>query len=186
MTKTENSKTITVYLDEEIQMGLKKMAKDIGISRNRMALNILIIGLDEAEMFKPVVKLVALAASLKDKIQGSLSRNESPGRSAEVWEKPEKTKTMTIYMSNDLLARVDNMVDISGINRNRLISNMLTVGLEEAEALWLSGIGKVAVFARDLRDMIRERIRRGTIDEERDRASGPRPTGLSRRHGDPA
>jgi|SRR5208283_191446 len=178
MMKTENSRTITVYVDEEIQRRLRAMAKTIGISRNRLALNILIIGLDEAEFLKPVVKLVALATRLKEKIRNKISGTESDVKAIEVWEKPEKTKTMTLYMGNDLFVRLRKMAAITGVNKNRLIANLLTVGLEEAEALNRIGIIQVAAFGRDLREKIRKRIAGEPIDEERDRAGGPRPPGL--------
>ncbi len=178
MAKTENSKTVTVYMDEEVQGRLRAMAKAIGISRNRLVLNILIIGLEEAEFPKPVVKLVALATRLKERIRNKISATGSDVRAIEVWEKPEKTKTMTIYMSNDLFVRLKGMAGITGVNKNRLIANLLTVGLEEAEALRRIGIIQVAAFARDLREKVRERIGGDTIDEEQDRAGGPRPPGL--------
>jgi hypothetical protein len=48
------------------------------------------------------------------------------------------------------------------VNRNRLIVNLLITGLEEAEALRRIGIIKVAAFARELREKIRERIIKAT------------------------
>ena len=162
MAKTANTTTITVYLDEETQGRLREMAKAIGISRNRLALNILIIGLDEAEFFKAFVRLAAMVVELKDKIRTKLSGAGSGGETLEVWEKPEKNKTMTLYMGHDLLRRLNSMCAVCGVNRNRLIVNLLITGLEEAEALRRIGIIKVAAFARELREKIRERIIKAT------------------------
>lgn len=178
MTKTENSKTITVYLDEGIQERLGEMAKAVGIRRNRMALNVLIIGLDEAELLKPLVKLVVLGRNLLGRKRDKGAVGEPPWKSVEVWEKPERGKTMTIYMGDDLLGRLDKMVEATRVNRNRLIVNLLTVGLEEAEALRRLGIVRAGAFARDLREKIRDRIQAEAVDKEWDRAGDPRPPGM--------
>ena len=159
MKKTENSQTISVYLDDEVQKRLKNVADIIGISRNRMVLNLLIIGLDEAEFLRELVTIAVFARDLRDKIRNKLSGTGSVARATDIWEKPEKTKTMPIYLDNDLLQRLKRMSDVAKINRNQLITNLLIIGLEEAEMLNRIGIVKVGVFARDLREKIRKRIK---------------------------
>ncbi|MFZ2447141.1 MAG: hypothetical protein WAW37_12350 [Syntrophobacteraceae bacterium] len=158
MAKAENATTITIYLDDEVQLRLKTMAQRVKISRNRLALNLLIIGLEEAEFLGAFVKLARLARTLKKNIRNKVWGTEATPKIAELWEKPEKSKTMTIYLSNDLLDRLDKVCEITGITRNMQIVNLLIIGLEESEALWKMGVIQVTQFAMELRLKIREKI----------------------------
>jgi metal-responsive CopG/Arc/MetJ family transcriptional regulator len=66
----KKGKSITLWLDEETANRLDKVAQRAGLSRSRLAENLLLVGLDEAETLKKigVLQLAVLLRDLHEKV----------------------------------------------------------------------------------------------------------------------
>lgn len=75
----KKGKAITLWLDEETAKGLDRIAARAGLSRSRLAENLLIVGLDEAKTMERigVLQLAVLLQKLRGKVKKRLSEIEA-------------------------------------------------------------------------------------------------------------
>jgi hypothetical protein len=71
-------KTLTIWVEPEIKERLDKIARKAGLSRNQMAVNLLTVGLDEAETLKKigVLQMAVLIRELRAKIGKTFTDTE--------------------------------------------------------------------------------------------------------------
>ncbi len=71
-----DGKVMSVWIDTETEKRLTKLAAEVGITRNKLAVNLLRIGLDDAELLgkSGVLKLVTTLQGMKGKVAARLTR----------------------------------------------------------------------------------------------------------------
>lgn len=77
--RTPNGKNLTLWVDEKTIERLDKVARKAGLSRSRLAENLLLIGLDEAETLRKigVLQLAVLVRDLRKKVSKKIADTEA-------------------------------------------------------------------------------------------------------------
>lgn len=69
-------------------------------------------------------------------------------------------KSITLWLDQDTVKRLDKVANKAGISRSRLTENLVLVGLEEAEAMRKIGVLQMAVLLRDLKQRVGDKLNR--------------------------
>lgn len=73
-------------------------------------------------------------------------------------ERAPDSKSVSLWMSKDLIKRLDAIADATGLTRSRLLLNIVTVGVEEVEAMDKLGLLKAAKLVQELREKFTVKI----------------------------
>jgi metal-responsive CopG/Arc/MetJ family transcriptional regulator len=73
-------------------------------------------------------------------------------------KKKKEAKTIGIWIDQGLLLRLDQIAEKAGVSRNQLMTNLIEVGLEEAEAFDKLGLYRLARLIEQSRERIKARM----------------------------
>lgn len=71
-------------------------------------------------------------------------------------EKGDK-KAVTIWISKEMVERIDRLAKKGDLTRSKLLSNVIEVGVEELEIMDKTGIWAMAKIFEDIRQRLRKR-----------------------------
>ena len=73
-------------------------------------------------------------------------------------------KVLSMWVQPELKERLDRVAKKAGLSRNQMIVNLLTISLDEAEAMQAVGLLQAAVWVRELKDKIGKSLTAAKID----------------------
>jgi predicted DNA-binding protein len=154
MTPKKNEIQFTVNLETDVLERLKDMADHAGLSRHKMIVNLLTVGIEEIELFKHV-GILQLAI---------IVRNMTTTPEKEKIRKSDETKPsempIPLRIEKDVIDRLGRLADQGEITRQRLARNIIKSGLEELESARKYGLTTVALKVRDIHEVMRDSFKK--------------------------
>lgn len=150
MTPKQNEIQFTVNLESDVLERLKIMAEHASLSRHKLMVNLLTVGIEEIELMKHV-GIFQLSLIVRNMI--ATPENVKARKSDEI-----KTSEMPIPLKIDknVIERLERLAEKSDLSRQRLAQNIIKTGLEETETARKIGLTKVAITVRDMHDSFKK------------------------------
>lgn len=80
-------------------------------------------------------------------------------------ERKKQGQTVSIWLDQDMLDRLDYISNRAGVSRSRLISNLLGVALEDAELYDKIGLFSLAIFLKDFKARFQKELGKAEVVE---------------------
>jgi predicted transcriptional regulator len=150
MTPKQNEIQFTVNLESDVLERLKILAEYAGLSRHKLMVNLLTVGIEEIELMKHV-GIFQLSLIVRNMI--ATPENVTARKSDDI-----KASEMPIPLriEKSLIERLERLAEKGDLSRQRLAQNIIKTGLEETETARKIGLTTVALTIRDIHESFKK------------------------------
>ena len=124
MPKEYNDKTaLSIWWSEDIELKFQNLCENTGIPKPKLAADIINEGVTFNETFAKIgfLHLVIAIRDIKDWVTNADKKEKLEG------------KTYTIWVTKDLIKRMEKICSITGISKSKLASNLIKMSVEDGD-----------------------------------------------------
>lgn len=150
MTPKQNEIQFTVNLEKDVLERLKYMAEHGDISRHKLIVNLLTVGIEEIELMKHVgiFQLSLIVRNMTATPEKITIRKSEEIKASEM--------PIPLRIEKNLIDRLERLAEKGDLSRQRLAQNIIKIGLEEMESARKIGLTRVAITIRDMHDSFKK------------------------------
>jgi len=154
MTPKKNEIQFTVNLETDVLGRLTDMAEHGGLSRHKLIVNLLTVGIEEIELMKHVgiFQLAVIVRNMIATPENVKSRKSDETKASEM--------PIPLRIEKKIIDRLELLAEKGDISRQRLAQNIIKYGLEETESARKYGLTTVALKVRDLHEAMHESFKK--------------------------
>lgn len=67
----------------------------------------------------------------------------------------KEKQAVTVWVDKSMVKRIEKLAEKAGLNRSKLVENVLDVGVSQLETMASLGVISTVVFFRDLKDRVK-------------------------------
>jgi predicted DNA-binding protein len=150
MTPKKNEIQFTVNLETDVLERLKNMSEHGDLSRHKLIVNLLTVGIEEIELMKHV-GIFQLAIIVRNMTATPDNVKERRSDETKVSEMP-----IPLRVEKTLIERLERLAEKGDLSRQRLAQNIIKSGLEELESARKYGLTTIALTVRDMHDSFKK------------------------------
>jgi predicted DNA-binding protein len=150
MTPKANEIQFTVNLETNVLDRLKSMAEYASLSRHKLMVNILQVGIEQLEVLENVgiFQIGILIRNMTESPEKAIDRKHREAKNSEM--------PIPLRIEKNLVERLERLADRGDLTRQRLAQNIIKVGIEEIESGKKYGLTQAAIKFRDVQEMVQD------------------------------